>query len=197
MDVTAPSLRTEARRALPFLVLALVAWLAGLGWARWQRPAATAQLDPWQRSYLGLPEAEQRLYRAVREGIFEAENVRAATGAWPSAEALAADGVPPFAPDELLPALSWRHAREGLYVNYVGEGGGQRWLVLFIEPDPKALKTPGEAAPPVDEEHHTLPDGTALHVTVWTQPASEPAPTGVLAFPVAEGWTQLVSPRAP
>lgn len=196
MDVTAPSLQREARRALPFLALALVAWAGGLGWARWHRAETAAPLDPWQRSFLGLPESEQRLYRAVREGIFEAENVRAETGAWPTAEQLAGEGIPPFAADPLLPALTWRQAREGLYVNYVGDGEATRWLILFIEPDPKALKTPGEAAPPVDEEHHTLPDRTALHVTVWTQPVTEPPPKGVLAFPVAEGWTQLVSPRA-
>jgi hypothetical protein len=197
VNVTAPSLERETLRAVPFLALALVVWAGGLAWARLRGPAVGAAMAPWQQSYLALPEAQQRLYRAVREGIFEAENVRAATGAWPSVEQLADEGIPPFAADPLRPALTWRMAREGLYVNYVGEGDGQRWLVLFIEPEPGALKTPGEAAPPVDEEHHTLPDGTALHVTVWTQPASAPAPAGVLAFPVAEGWTQLVSPRAP
>ncbi|MEW5741783.1 MAG: hypothetical protein AB1938_22880 [Myxococcota bacterium] len=197
MEVAAQSLRREARHAAPFLALALTVWAAGVAVARWRGPAASVGLSPWQRSYLELPEGQQRLYRALREGIFDAENVRAETKAWPEAAALAEEGVPPFAQDELLPRLSWRTARQGLYVNYLGEGDGQRWLILFIEPDPRELKTPGEAAPPVDEEHHTLPDGTALHVTVWTQPSTEPPPQGVLAFPVAEGWTQLVSPRAP
>lgn len=196
MQVPSPSLRGELKRAAPFLALALLAWAAGVSAARWRGPETFAPLSPWQRSYLELPDDGQRLYRAVREGIFEAENVRAETGEWPDVQRLAEDGIPPFAPVE-GPALSWRLARQGVYVNYLGEGGGTRWLILFIEPEPNALKTPGEAAPPVDEEHHTLPDGTALHVTVWTQPATEPLPKGVLAFPVSDGWTQLVSPRAP
>lgn len=197
MQVQPPALRREVQRAAPFFALALFVWAAGVLAARVRGSDAVPERSPWQRSYLELPEAQQRLYRAIREGIFEAENVRAETGAWPEVQRLAEDGLPPFAPSELLPAMAWRLARQGLYVNYVGEADGTRWLVLFIEPEPTALKTPGEAAPPVDEEHHTLPDGTALHVTVWTQPSTEEAPPGVLAFPVSEGWTQLVSPRAP
>jgi hypothetical protein len=197
MQVHPPSLQREVQRAAPFLALALVVWTAGVVAARSRGTDAAAALSPWQRSYLELPDAQQRLYRAIREGIFEAENVRAETGAWPDVARLVDDGIPPFAPSAMVPALSWRLARQGLYVNYVGEGDGARWLVLFIEPEPNALKTPGEAAPPVDEEHHTLPDGTALHVTVWTQPSTEKPLPGVLAFPVADGWTQLVSPRAP
>jgi hypothetical protein len=197
MQVAPPSLGREVRRAAPFFALALVAWAAGVLAARTRGSDAAPALSPWQRSYLELSDQQQRLYRAIREGIFEAENVRAETGAWPEVQRLTDDGLPPFAPSELLPAMSWRIARQGLYVNYVGEVDGTRWLVLFIEPEPNALKTPGEAAPPVDEEHHTLSNGTALHVTVWTQPSTEKAAPGVLAFPVAEGWTQLVSPRAP
>ncbi|MCC6338053.1 MAG: hypothetical protein IT380_29175 [Myxococcales bacterium] len=197
MQVTSSSLRREVRHAAPFLALALLVWVAGVGAARWRGAAPGAALAGWQKSYLELPEAQQRLYRAIREGIYDAENVRAETKVWPEAARLADEGVPPFAPDGLSPSLTWRTARQGPYVNYLGEGDGQRWLILFIEPDPKALKTPGEAAPPVDEEHHTLPDGTALHVTVWTQSSTEPPPRGVLAFPVAEGWTQVLSPRPP
>lgn len=197
MQVTPPSLRRDVQRAAPFVALALVVWGAGVGAARWRGPEASTALSPWQRSYLELPDAQQRLYRAIREGIFEAENVRAEAGEWPDVKRLTDDGIPPFAPSEVLPALAWRLALQGLYVNYVGEADGTRWLVLFIEPEPTALVTPGEAAPPVDEEHHTLSDGTALHVTVWTQPSSEPPTPGVLAFPVSEGWTQLVSPRTP
>jgi hypothetical protein len=197
MRVASPSLGREARHAAPFLALALVVWGAGVGVARWRGASSQPARLPWQLSYLELPEAQQRLYRAVREGIYDVENVRAETKEWPEVAPLSEAGVPPFAEDALVPKLTWRRARQGLYVNYLGEGDGQRWLILFIEPEAKALKTPGEAAPPVDEEHHTLPDGTALHVTVWTQPMSEPPPQGVLAFPVAEGWTQLVSPRPP
>lgn len=187
-----PTLSLELRRAAPWFALALAVWAAGLLTARFRKTAVSESAAPWQRSYLELPVEEQRLYRAVREGIFEAENRRAETKEWPSAEALAADDIPPFAASAPLPRLRWTMRRQGIYVNYVGEGAATRWLVLFIEPEPSAFTTPGEQAPPVDEEHHTLPDGTALHITVWTQAATEPPPAGVLAFPVAEGWIQRV-----
>jgi hypothetical protein len=183
----------ELRALLPFLLAALGTWGAGLAVGRLTARDSAAELAPWQRSYLELPAAGQRLYRLVREGILEAENVRSATKQWPSVEALAADGVPPFAADAVTEPLAWVQRRQGVYVNYLGVptgGAVERWLVLFIEPEPVAFATPGEKPPPVDEEHHTLPDGTALHVTVWTQPGTGPAPTGVLAFPVTEGWTQ-------
>jgi len=64
-----------------------------------------------------------------------------------------------FAPD-------WVQRRQGSSGNYLGPSEGRRWLVLFIELDPRASP---EKAPPEDSEHHTLSDGTALHVTVWTQ----------------------------
>lgn len=189
-----PSLRVELRHAAPWLALALVTWGAGVATAKLRAGSHAAERAPWQRSYLELSVDDQRLYRAIREGIFEAENRRAESPGkqWPAVDALAGEGIPPFAHEPPLPAMTWTMRRHGVYVNYVGEGAQLRWLVLFIEPEPAAFTTPGEQAPPVDEEHHTLSDGTALHVTVWTQPVSEPAPAAVLAFPVAEGWVQRV-----
>jgi len=171
-----------------------VLWAGGVLLQR-QRPPDKPALMPWQKSFRLLPADQQRLYRAVREGIFEAENVRSSTKQWPSVQALADDGVPPFAPDALTPKLAWEKRQQGVYVAYLGRPASRdalRWLILFIEPEPTALKGPGDKPPPVDEEHHTLPDGTALHVQVWTQLDSEPEPVGVPAFPVAEGWTQRV-----
>jgi hypothetical protein len=74
-------------------------------------------------------------------------------------------------------------------VNYEGEGEGLRWLVLFLEPDPRLV---AEKAPPEDDEHHTLSDGTPLHVTVWTQPLTEAPSDQLTAFPAAEGWVERV-----
>lgn len=74
-------------------------------------------------------------------------------------------------------------------INYVGEGEGLRWLVLLLEPDPRAAP---EKAPPEDDEHHTLSDGTPLHVTVWSQPLSELTAQLVTAFPATEGWVERV-----
>ena len=190
LDVRAPSLQRELLELTPWLAAVAILWTTGvlLQRARTLRPEDT--FAAWQRSWLQLPTSGQRLYRQLREGILEAENVRAATGAWPEPAALAADGVPPFAADALGSALTWTKRQHGVYVNYLGvpSGAGPRWLVLFIESEPGLLRGPGEQPPPVDEEHHTLPNGLALHVTVWTSqttPGDE-----VLAFPVAEGWTQ-------
>lgn len=194
VTVAPPTLARELRVLAPFLLLSVAAWV-GLGLAArfGQRPAGVERA-PWQHSFLALPPDGQRLYRAVREGVFEIESRRGATGAWPEVSALAEDLVPPFAADRLLPALAWTRARDGLYVTYLGrprDGAGLDWLVLFIEPEPKAFAD-GAATAPVDEEHHTLADGTALHVTVWTRPAGAPAPAQVVAFPLADGFVQQV-----
>ncbi len=180
------------------MLLALTTWVAALAWAWAARSRPTvAALAPWQRSYLELSPDGQRRYRAVREGILEAENVRAATKAWPDPSQLKAEGVPPF-DDE---SYTWVLRQHGIYVNYVGvrrDGPAEaRWLLLFIEPEKSAFDAKAPP-PPVDEEHHTLPDGTALHVTVWTtggaSASNEAAPFAdeVLAFPVSEGWVQRV-----
>lgn len=191
--MAAPTLRRELTTAAPFALAAILVWSGGVLARRATGAPGTPEPAPWQRSYLELPVGEQRLYRQVREGIFEAENARGATKRWPEVAELAGDGIPPFAADALTPPLQWSRAQQGVYVTYLGVPSGgatsQRWLVLFIEPEPSALNARG-ASPPVDEEHHTLPDGTALHVTVWTEPNAGPLPKGVLAFPVAEGWTQ-------
>jgi hypothetical protein len=173
--------------SLPFVALALLVWVGGVARARLAGPASSQpEAPPWQHSFLQLTQPQQRLYRALREGLYDVENRRAATGRWPDAASLAADEVPPFCEG------TWAQATKGVYVNYLGEAEGLRWLVLFIEPEPGLLRAPNEPAPPVDEEHHTLPDGLAVHVTVWTQPLTESPPTSLLAFPVAEGWVQRV-----
>ncbi len=38
------------------------------------------------------------------------------------------------------------------------------WLLVIQEPDPQAPADPA----PNDETHHRLPDGTVLHVSIWT-----------------------------
>jgi hypothetical protein len=178
------------REVRGWLALALLAWAVGTLASRSSGPARAPATPPWQHSFLELDEDGQRLYRLLREGLLEAENARARDGAWPAPEALAAEGIPPFAAGAAAPGLRWTLRQAGLATTYLGEGPGTRWLVLFLEPDAAARAAP---APPTDEEHHTLPDGTALHVTVWTQPAAAgPPPEGVLTFPVSKGWTQRV-----
>lgn len=190
-DVSSPGLAAELRALAPWAAVAVAVW----GASRCTRGSTGRSASPSARpgsARTSLAPAEQRLYRELRAGLFDVENQRAATKAWPEVPWLVQQGVPPFAPDALTPPLDWTMARDGLYVTYLGvpkSSGGLRWLVLFIEPEKQAFAEQGPP-PPVDEEHHTLPDGTALHVTVWTAPDEGPRPQGVLAFPVAEGWTQ-------
>lgn len=187
--VASQSLRRELEQLAPWALATVLGWVVMVG-VRQSNARLESHAPAWQRSYLELSQAEQRRYRQIREGVLEAENARSLTRQWPEPKALAAQGVPPFeAPD-----LVWSMRQHGVYVNYLGvprSGGGLRWLVLFIEPEASAFDSKMPAAP-VDEEHHTLPDGMALHVTVWSQPHEGTLPPEVLAFPVAEGWVQRV-----
>jgi hypothetical protein len=167
------------------LLLVVVVWGAGLLLTRSRVLPASAR-PSWQRSFLELSPPQQRAYRELREAVFEAENRRADVQAWPEVAWLVEQGVPPFSVE------GWSLRRKGPYASYVGEAEGLRWLVLFIEPEPMALGTVADVKAPDDEEHHTLRDGTALHVTVWTAPSSTAVPEGVLAFPASEGWLQRV-----
>lgn len=152
---------------------------------------------PYQQVMGALPVADQRRFVELREGIFEIENLRGSSGRWPEVEELREQALPPFFSSlEGSETLRWEKREQGSYVNYLGildgAGGTTRWLILFIEPPKGLLKAPGEPPPPVDEEHHTLSDGTALHVTVWVSSAENKGPETVLPTPALEGWTQVL-----
>lgn len=166
--------------ALPWVVLAFACIGAGAVRGHFSSTHEPSR-PPWQHNFVELNGPQQRFYRSIREGLFDLERFRA-TGAWASPQSLSSEAVPPF--DETACSLR----QQGIYVNYLCEFGELRWLILYIEPDRPSVN---ERAP-ADEEHHPLADGTMLHVTVWTQPTSAPAPTGVLAFPVSDGWVQQV-----
>jgi hypothetical protein len=166
-------------------VLALAALIiAGKLLAPSAKPTG-AELLPYQRSYRELPAAEQQVYFSLRSAISTAERYRATNKKWPPPSGLQGEGL---ASDR----LDFTMLEGGLYVNYLGvpKGDGLRWLVMIIEPDPKELKLPNQPPPPVDVEHHTLADGTNLHVTVWSQPNQGPLPVAVVPYPVADGWTE-------
>lgn len=155
---------------------ALVVGVGALSWLRRAPPTARAELLPYQARVADLPGVERVRHAEVRAALALAEATRAETQKWPST--FGVEGV------------TWVQRRHGLYVNYLGvpaDPARLRWLVLVIEPEPTALKDP---APPPDDEHHTLADGTALHVTVWTAPNQGPVPEVVLPLPAAENWTQ-------
>ena len=163
------------RTTLIWLLVALAVFGVGTLVTRFKsQPAEPA--PSWQKPVSELTAEQQRFYRVLREQLGAAERERGATKSWPAPAGIFPDG--------------WVQRRQGMYVNYLGEREGLRWLLLFIEPDPRA---PREAPPPEDDEHHTLSDGTALHVTVWTQALNEPATERVTAFPAAEGWVERVT----
>lgn len=172
---------SELKAAVKWLALAGVVWAGAVGLQRLRRveaPPPPAALPSWQRRVSTLTPEQQAAWRRVREGIVVMERARGRSGDWPE-------------PGDAF-FSGWSKRQQRLVVNYVGEAAGERWLVLFLEPEPPRPGVPVEAPAPEDEEHHTLSDRTALHVTVWTQPAREPAPEVVLAFPANEGWTQYV-----
>jgi len=163
---------------------------------------AAGDLLPWQRLFRDLDPPLQRNVRAMQEGDAEAERTRTATKAWPDVAALAADGVPPFAPDPIDRAgYAWRLERDGLTINYRGtparDPKAPELLLLVQEPAPGAIDGAAQASAgaPADETHHVLADGTLLHVTYWFRApdaASAPALSRVVDRPFAEGWTQVV-----
>lgn len=168
------------RRLAALGLVALLVAVAVVSYSRRPRAGAGSELLPYQARASQLPAAEQQRLAQLRLALREAEQVRGKSGRWPDSFS--------------APGLSWVHRADGLYVNYLGipaEPDRLRWLVLVIEPAPAALADP---APPEDEEHHTLSDGTALHVTLWSAPNHGPVPGKVLSFPAAEHWIQWLGP---
>ena len=159
-------------------VLAAVGLVAWLGFAH--RSAQTPlDLLPYQAQVSELAAPEQQRFAQVREQLRGAEEERDATGQWP--QVLASE-----------PDIRWIRLARGHYVNYLGVPASARrlrWLVMVIEPEAAAIRDPPA---PEDDEHHTLRDGTGLHVTVWSAPNEGPLPEVVLPFPAAEGWTQRI-----
>jgi hypothetical protein len=148
---------------------------------------------PYQVLFRNLPSAEQRIFREMQEGVSEALLRRGAEGTWPLVEALAGDGIPPFAPDVLdRTALRWERRSDGLTTAYVGTPTADRdasaFLILIVEPTPGGSEQPTPSV--IDEEHQLLPDGTLLHVTYWTR-AGAAVPAGVAADPALQGWRQI------
>ena len=148
---------------------------------------------PYQVLFRDLPDAEQRAFRAMQEGVAEAVRLRGGEGSWPTVEALASADIPPFAPDVLDKAgLLWTRRQDGLVTNYVGtptrDTAMPTFLILVVEPTPGAGEQPVAAV--VDEEHQRLADGTLVHVTYWKR-AAGPPPDGVIADPALQGWSQI------
>lgn len=198
VQVRSPSLRRETGRFLLWSAAVLTVCAGAIAFrVRASGPTKTTpERLPYQQHFSVLDDANQRRFLELREGILEIENIRGSTGRWPSIETLRAQALPPVVsglPD--ASPLTWEMREHGDYVNYTAlpqDNLGQQWLILFIEPPKGLLKAPNEPPAPVDEEHHTLSDGTALHVTVWARDASSGALQGVLPTPAMDNFTQYL-----
>jgi hypothetical protein len=151
-------------------------------------------LLPYQKLVADSSPVEQRTFRELQEGLLEAERIRATTGRWPDVASLAAEGIPPFASDPTRkgPSYKWTSVRQDWTTNYVGvpsDPSAPAWTLVILEPAPGEPPDPA----PNDETHHRLPDGTTLHVTMWTIPEqSRRSGFAALRLPQNEGWTQLM-----
>ena len=194
IEVRPPSARTELGNVIrSSLVIVIGVWmfLATDSATFRDRESTGRHLLPFQTLIQDRPPIEQRMFRELQEGLLEAETRRADRGTWPTVSSLAADGVPPFAfdPTEKGGRYDWSLTVIGAFVNYLGlpqRSGAPAWLVLVLEPDPRAPPDPARE----DEEHHRLITGEMLHVSTWVR-ADARMLGGIIRAPQAEGWTQL------
>jgi hypothetical protein len=199
MEIKPPSARREAASVLRLAAVILAATWIYLANTTAPKAGATAgpSLDSFQKLFRDLSPAEQRQFRALREGLLEIENLRSSTGAWPAPAVLAEQGIPPFAPDPISKeTYRWSSYHEGILVNYLGlpaSPGGQAFLLLIQEPTPGA---PPDRAPS-DEAHHRLLNGDVLHVSVWMHGDGAKVPAAFVGLPEADGWTQLLAGASP
>jgi hypothetical protein len=149
-------------------------------------------LLPYQTLVRTLPEPDQRLFRAIREGLLAAESERARTKAWPEPASLAAQGVAPFAPPADGAEYQWSRSEQSGIVNYSGrprDPSQPAWLLEIQEPEPGMRPDPA----PLDDQHHRLPDGTTLHIYVWMHRFGGQVPVGFVRQPQTSGWIEVFS----
>jgi hypothetical protein len=143
---------------------------------------ASRGLLPYQTLASSLPETDQQQFRTVRENLVAAESIRARTSRWPDVTALSLPGS----------GYRWTRLERGVVVNYLGkpdEPSQPAWLLEIQEPQPGMAPDPA----PNDEEHHRLPDGTTLHVYVWTHRLGGQVPSAFVAQPQNTGWLEVFS----
>jgi hypothetical protein len=203
MEIAPPSARREAANVLRMAAVILLAtwvYLADTAAPRARRAAGAGgeDLAPFQKLFPDLDPRAQRMFRALHEGLLEAENIRNATGAWPTTAVLAQGGIPPFAADPIADRdkYAWAFRHEGILVNYLGRPAAPKlpaFLLLIQEPTPGV---PPDRTPN-DEQHHRLANGDVLHVAVWMHADGAQLSDGLLALPQTSGWTQLLTGSAP
>lgn len=196
MEIRPPSARREAANVLRMAAVILVATWVYLANTAAPRAglAAGEGLIAYQKLFRNLAPSEQRMFRALHEGLLEAENVRSASGAWPRPGDLAGQGIPPFAADPIASRekYAWTVHQEGNLVNYLGLPAAPHvpaFLLSIQEPTPGA---PIDRAPN-DEQHHRLANGDVLHVAVWMHTEGAKLADALCRQPESTGWTQLLA----
>lgn len=195
VEIRPPSLREETTIVvrLAVVIVAIAGfYLANTAWSVEGRPARASGLLPYQTLVSDAASRDQLMFRELQEGLLEAERVRTESGGWPAPDTLADQGIPPFTNDPTAkgPAYRWVVTRRGAFINYRGipnVTGAPAWLLHIQEPLPGALPDPS----PEDEEHHRLPHGLLLHVSVWTHADGAERSPALVQVPQAEGWIQL------
>jgi hypothetical protein len=142
---------------------------------------STRGLLPYQVLVRTLPEPDQQMFRAIRQGLVAAEAERARTSAWPELKL----------GDEAA-GYQWSRLVQSGIVNYFGQPrdpAQPAWILEIQEPEPGVLPDPA----PEDDEHHRLPDGTMLHIYVWMHPYGGQVPVGFVRQPQNTGWTEVFS----
>jgi hypothetical protein len=150
-------------------------------------------LMPYQMLVRDLVTSDQAVFDRLRQSLVEAEAIRARTGQWPEASAVTALAASDAAPASGTPIYNWRRTQRNIIVNYLGlpdgDASSAAWLLRVQEPDPAV---PTDSAPN-DEEHHRLPDGTVLHVSIWTHRFGGQVAPDFFPKPEMAGWTQLLT----
>jgi uncharacterized protein DUF6162 len=195
VEIRPPSVQAETLNVLKAAAAVVIVVAAYLFWPSSSiadRSASIVDLLPYQKLISEASPTEQRTFRELQEGLLEAERIRATSGRWPDAAALATEGIPPFAidPTRKGPPYKWTSVRQDWATNYLGvpsDPSAPAWVLVVLEPAPGEPRDPA----PNDETHHRLPDGTTLHVTIWSIPETDRrSGFAALRLPQNEGWTQ-------
>lgn len=192
--VSPPARRVETAnvaRAIFLIAFWSVAVIHLLARSRADGAAADAPDPPFVARFQSLDPTSQRTYRALQEGLVEAERWRARRGTWPTAATLADELIPPFAPDPLDRAgYSWTSFVDGRVVNYVGvpadTTSANTFVAIIVEPEP------GQADPAVtvDEVHRDI-GGVIVHLSTFI--GSGAGPTAAQpSVNFNEGWKQIL-----
>jgi hypothetical protein len=197
VEIQPPSVRGETLNVLKAagaVILIVAAYLFWPSSSIVDRRSSSVDLLPYQKLISDAAPVEQRTFRELQEGLLEAERIRATSGRWPDVDALAMEGIPPFAADPTRKgsAYKWTSVRQDWTTNYIGvpsDPSAPAWVLVILEPAPGEPRDPA----PNDETHHRLPDGTTLHVTIWSIPEKDRrSGFAALRLPQNEGWTQMM-----